>query len=535
MRLKVLKALLAVSLLSLLGVPKRAEAVPLGPFDVTIELCQNIQLISNVINSYANAAFPVTGQPGFVMMVVQRTNPLLDLCNFIVQLKNSDTTEAIFLTAEKLNDVTEQKWNDYLRLSKRTYSIANSFYDFNSGKKRKGTVEAESLAYELGDFYRQVVDLSTGQNPDAVRRRQEHDRQIAEFSQAARERAILKEGTDCPAGQPNAPDYEAKVTSDYAPNELIKAQTDNDIAYYKSRLIDLGGDFLDKVEDVATYQNDVTNLFVLGVYYAVKESNQDTQTVKPTGKKNADETAEKKAVPLKQTIQTFNALTDEKVFSTFKQKYESRYRSYAAEQWDKYAKVPGAEFLAKEKFKQLAMECNETKLMAGYSNLSPDEYERKKLEKFKECEKNTQVTRETALGLMSNLLSKLKTTLQKNKQAQSAMWTFESKYLGRKRSISRDKSGNSFQESVVCAKSPELIDLELIQAKQQAVNASYNETIAKESLKESMVRDEEMAKQKELAREVQIKSKVLEKKQEEQLNAEVSHKSLDLGGSTGSK
>lgn len=545
----VFKTLILASLILPL---REAKAVPLGPFDVTLELCQNIQFVTNIINAWSQAAFPVTGQPGFVMMVVQRTNPIMDVCNFMNQLKNASTTEAIFLTAEKLNDVTEKKWNDYLRLSKRTYSIANSVYDLNTGKKRKGTVVGTAMAQELGDFYRQVVDLSTGQNPDAVNKRnreaeaerikvqgdlekqKEKERKIAEFAQIARDRAILKEGTNCPGGIPKAPDYEEKVKGEYQPWVIQKANTDTDVAFTKSQLIDFGGVLFNEVEAVAGYQDDVQKLFVLGVSYVVKQKENKVKTVRPTGKTNADDTAEKKEEDLKQVVQEFRVKVNKGVFSKFIQKYDPRFRKWAAAEWDKYSGHPDGKLILKEQYKRLAYFCGESELRKEYKYTNNTEpYETKKIELYKRCEERVQVTRDAFINLMSDLVKNLEDVLTKNKDAQAKLWSFESEHLGRQRSISQTQTGNTFQEEVVCIKQPEAIDLEMIQAKQQAVNARYNEVMASEVLKDSMLRDQEIEKQKELAEEIRIKRQVIEKKNEEESKAQTDHKSLSLGGAVG--
>ena len=489
---------------------KKAEAVPLGPFEVSIQLCQNIQFVSSIVNAWANASFPVTGMPGMVVMFVQRTNPLLDMCDFIIQLQSADTTEAIFLTADKLNDITEQKWDDYLKLTKKTHQLANSLYDFESGKKRSGTIDAVSLANDVGDFQRMVTEISTGNNPQAIKKRQEYDQRINELAENAHNLAILKEGTTCPEPPNNSPDYFRIVETEFAPRQKLIQTTEQDINFIRYQLIDLGPRFIRGTAEVEKYYEDVQNLLVLGVTYRVDDKTQTKQTVKPTGQTKKDGTAVKKKENIQQAIQQFTATMNSQVFNEFRQKYERKYAAWANDFWKMHADNEGGRALLVSVFKPLSFECNETKLMRGYESLQGDEYERKKIERFKACEASNKPDQKKAAGLMSIYLTSLRDTLLTNKKAQGEIWTLESKYLGRKRSVALNKPGNYFQESVVCEKSPELIDLELIQTKQQEVNATYNEIIARETLKDAMVRDEEIRRQSDLANKSQQKKTQIE-------------------------
>jgi hypothetical protein len=478
---------------------QKAEAVPLGPFDVSIQLCQNLQFVSSIVNAWANATFPVTGTPGVVLMFIQQTSPLLDLCDFIIQLQQADTTEAIFLTADKLNNITEQKWDDYLRLTRTTYRLANSVYDFESGQKRAGTIDAVTLATDVGEFQRQVTELSTGNNPQAVKQRQENDQRISELANIAHERAILKEGTTCPEVAPNTPDYYKVVEQEFAPRQKIVQTTESDLNFIRYQLIDLGPRFTQGVPEVEKYYADVQNLFALGVTYNVSDKAQIKNTVKPTGKANKDGTAIRKAQPMTQATQVFTALINTQVFSEFRSKYEKSYSLWASSFWKLHSDTEGGMNLLNSVFRPLSFECNETRLMQGYEKLSTDEYAKKRVERFKLCESSNAPNEKKAAGLMGVYIAALKDSLYMNKKAQGELWGLESKYLGRKRSVSLDQTGNYFQEAVVCEKTPELIDLELIQAKQQEVNAGYNEIIARETLKDAMVRDEEIRRQKEIA------------------------------------
>jgi hypothetical protein len=488
-----------------------SDAFELGPFDVTIDLCKNVQLISSVVNAWSQAAFPVTGQPGFAVMIVQRTSPLLDLCDFVIQLKTADTTEAIFLTADKLNQITEEKWDDYLKLTKKTYQLANSVYDFNSGQKREGTLDAVQLAQDVGEFQRMVTDLGTGNNPQAVKQRQNYDQEVAELANVAHQRAILKEGTTCPEPAANTPDYYDIVDKQITPKQKIVQTTENDLNFLRYQLIDMGPRFLHDLDSIRKYHDDVQNLMALGVSYKITEKAKQSKTVKPTGKSLEDGTAEKKTENVQQTVQNFDVLTNAQMFTDFRSKYESKYAEWASAYWKEHSETEGGRQTLQTVFRPAVLECVESKLMRGYESLQGDEYERVKIERYKQCESANKMDQKRAGGLMATYIVNMRETLYQNKKAQGEIWSLESQYLGRKRSVSMDKAGNYFQESVVCEKSPEMIDLELIQAKQQEVNASYNEIIARETVKGAMIRDEEIRRQNQLAEDTRQKQRQIDK------------------------
>jgi hypothetical protein len=506
-----------------------ARAVSLGPFDVTVGLCQDVTFVTNIVSAWSNAAFPVTGQPGFVVMTLQVTNPMLDVCNYIIQLQAADTSSAIYLTADALNTVTKNAWSDQFALFKQTYRVANSVYDFNSGQKRTGTINATALAGDVGAWQRMVTDFSTGNNPQAVKRRQDYDNQVQELANIAHQRAILKEGTTCPQPASTTPDYNNVVASQINPLQKTVTDSEVQVRFLRHELIELGPKFLHDIAEVRAYYDDVQNAFARAVTYKISESTRSATTQVPTGQANPDGTAVKMAQAVPQTIQAFSIVTSSQEFSDFKGLYLARYKQWAAVYWDKAAADPSAMRELQAAFKTMAYQCNETTLMQGYS-LQGDEYNRQYAKSFKQCEQANSMTRQKLSGLMEEYLNYAIQALQQNKAAQGQIWTLQSQYLGQRRSVSLDQSGNYFQESVVCSQTPEEADLQLIQAKQAEVNASYNEIIARETVKNAMLRDEEIRRQQKTADDAKQQRQLIEKTSAAEKSAVASPASPDLGG-----
>lgn len=506
--------------------PNRASAVALGPFDVTIKLCRDIQYVTSIVNAWSQAAFPVTGQPGFVIMTVETTNPLLSVCDYIIQLSVADNTSAIFLTADKLNNITNQKWNDHLAFMKQTYRLTNSVYDFNTGKKRSGVVLSAQLAADMGTWQRQLVELSTGNNPQAIKERQEYDSQIAELANVAHQRAILKEGTTCPKPKTNSPDYAAVATT-IEETEQIKKENESDVKFYKYQLVQFGPRFLNGVENVKQYYDDVQSMMVQGV--SIKESSvtpKNVDTVAPTGERNSDGTAVRSTKQITQTVQQFSVSKDDRVFIDFKNKYERQYTAWARKFWEENSSSEGGQKILQDVFKPSLNECKESTLMGSYKSLTKDEYEKTKYDLFKKCQDSNKMDERQAIGIFSSYVDKIKDSLFSFKKNQASIWTLESQTLGRKRSINPGKSSDYLTEDVVCQETPEEVDLQLIQAKQQQVNAQYNEIIARETLKSGMQRDEEIRqKEKDTAR-IRLERMQIEKAKNAENDALASPKAI---------
>lgn len=128
---------------------KKAEAVDLGPFSVTVGFCAQIQKVGAILNSFTIVQWPVGGFPGITMGMLQNTSVIMDFCNYITQLEQLDTNQAIFFSANYLNTLTGKKWDDHLQQADRTWNLANSVYDFENGETRKVHLNLNLLIVNL--------------------------------------------------------------------------------------------------------------------------------------------------------------------------------------------------------------------------------------------------------------------------------------------------------------------------------------------------------------------------------------------------
>lgn len=132
--------------------PIKAKAVDLGPFQVGLGFCSQVNKLSAILNSYTIIQWPVTGTPGITMGMLSNTSVILDFCNYLTQLESLDTVNAIQYSASYLNNLTAKKWDDNFQQIDRLWNISNTLYDMESGSFRKGALESASTHREINDF-----------------------------------------------------------------------------------------------------------------------------------------------------------------------------------------------------------------------------------------------------------------------------------------------------------------------------------------------------------------------------------------------
>lgn len=196
--------------MAMFSVPQKAEAVNLGPFKVARGFCEKIQSLAPILNTYSMVQWPVVGFPGITMGLASNTSALLDFCNYIMQIEQLGTQDAIFFTGNYLNTLTDNKWNHHLEMADKTWNLANTVYDFEAGQQRKGTLTSVSTHREINDYMKTSYSWyhKTFNGKDAqLKNRGEREQEMNQFSGAAYRRAILSEALNCPSGQDNK-DYE---------------------------------------------------------------------------------------------------------------------------------------------------------------------------------------------------------------------------------------------------------------------------------------------------------------------------------------
>ena len=172
-----------------------AQAVNIGPFSVGLPFCREVNKLGAILNSYTIVQWPVAGVPGFTFGLLQNNSPLMDFCQYLIQLEQLDTESAIFLTANELNNLTGQKWNEHLNFMSNTWSLSKSVYDFENGKVRKASLESPAVHRRMNNTIREYSRLY-GNNE--IQTRQEREADMNRFASVVHRRAILQEAMSCP-------------------------------------------------------------------------------------------------------------------------------------------------------------------------------------------------------------------------------------------------------------------------------------------------------------------------------------------------
>lgn len=502
---------------------KKAEAVDLGPFSVTVGFCAQIQKVGAILNSFTIVQWPVGGFPGITMGMLQNTSVIMDFCNYITQLEQLDTNQAIFFSANYLNTLTGKKWDDHLQQADRTWNLANSVYDFENGETRKGAFESESTYRELNEYMKDTKQWSSktfnGRDAD-VRTRGQRENDMQRFAGAAYRRAIIKEMTSCPEPEDNK-NYGNIYSTKIRPQEVIRDEAQEDYMFFKDKLFAMGPKFLDSESELEKYINEVEQMETAGIGYEIKELKiKETTTKNSKTKTGSDKKPVKEKKELTRVAQQFTTKINEASFNNFKSKYSDRWKSWIQAQVlaaGSYGFLDNPEKRVEDEFRDLNYECNERRLMQGFDSNKPNyDFE---LDKRKEqCLANVTMDQKKSENLLNYYATQLQNALYKFKNANASIWTTESKELGRTRVITKNNTGGFQQEEVSCAQSLTPAEMDKLALKQQSVNNELNEIIAKETMKSNM-RDEEEAKQKaEANKESSIRKTMIDKKSSEQRN-----------------
>lgn len=503
---------------------KEAKAVDIGPFAVTIGFCQNIQKLGSIVNSYTQVQWPTTGYPGITMGLLSNTSVIMDFCNYIIQMEQLDSTQAIFFSANYLNTLTGKKWDDHLQQADKTWNIANSVYDFENGGTRKGALESASTHRELNEYIKDTKQWSSktfnGKDAD-VRTRAQRENDMQRLAGAAFRRAITKEMTNCPEPTNNK-NYIQLYQEQIAPKEKIRDESQEDYMFYKDKLFTMGPKFMGSETEIEKFIEEIEKIETFGVYYETKDSVVSDTTIKNSKtKKDANQKPVKEKQKITRSVQSFTAKIKDEMFNNFKTKYADRWTTWVQGTIysnGSYGFLDNAESRVESEFIDLNYECNERKLMQGIDSDKSD-YDFQLDKKRAECLASVQMDQKKIENLLNYYITKLQSSLYKFKNANAQIWTIESKELGRSRVISSKNQGDFQQEEVTCSANLTPAEMDKLALKQQSINNEFNEIIARETTKQSIAEESERKQNEEYMKEKSIQKHMIEKKNQELENA----------------
>lgn len=488
-------------------------AVDLGPFNVTMDFCKDVNKIGSILNAFNITSFPVAGLPGIASMVTMRTSPIVDMCSFINQVRSADTAEAIFLSAEKLNSITKKGNDDEIALARATFNLANSQIDFRTGKRRASSLDAVYTAQKLGDYMRKFNKYQDKQRKK--QETQEQAEQINNLARIARERAILEETSKCPVPK-DTKDYSQVYASEYQPQITDQEFYQRDMEFAQRMLVEMGPRFLKSVTEWKLYDETLQKILTDGVTYNQSTKTQNLTSWKKTNQKNPDGSFIQEKETVKKDAQVFSIQVNDKYFNQFESKFGYKWSDWVIEYWNKVKADSGNEDGLKKEFSVFAEECAPSKLSGKsfdpFSSRDQQEYDRK----AEDCSKQIGMDRKKAVSYFSLYLRILKNAVTGYKRAKASIWSLDSLYLGRNRVVTTSMKDDVAREDIVCSDSMSMADMQMVALKSQSVNVKINETIAEESVKTSQILQQQEEREREIKEDQRIRQEIANRTREEE-------------------
>lgn len=510
----------------------KAYATEVGEVDPAIAgVCHNISLLANIASQYTPtyqiAVSPAPPYTGIVVGLTQRTNVMVDFCNFVNDFQTLGTQGKVRLSKNMLNDLTANKWKEHSDQFDRTWDLADSAYDFESGERREGYLGSAQADRDLNDYVKETrgyVDRSF--NSEDAQSDSAKNRQIdlAEIAKNARDGAILKEATQCPDAE-NNPNYRNIYDKDIRPQVKIRDADTENAAYFKEKLIQIGTKFLNNVGEMDEYFNDVYALESRGITFDVQILKRtDTSVVPSKTRKNADGTPKQNPKELSRIYQKFTAKIFDNMFTNFSQKWNGKWQD-----WIRYTYLTktsiygllGAQERIEAEFRDLSAECRESILMAG---MTPDQanYELEYDKRNERCKNSTEVDQKKSENLLQYYATQYQNALYRKQQATAKIWSVESEILRINRFISKNNNTDvsSFrEEDIKCTQTLEPSEMKLLAVKQRNVLVKSKEIIAKNMMKKTIRMQEKQRSQKEYSKDIAERAKFTQKKMNDEQRA----------------
>lgn len=511
-----------------------------------IKFCQNFSKISSISSimmpQFWPAVSPLPPWGGIMMGLTQNTNVVVDLCDFVLAFGEWDESQKIHGSKRFVNDLTGRKFQDDFDMVDKTWNLANSVYDFESGEKRKGALESEQSNRELNDYMRDLNEYTANkQMSEAEKRRANsgYTGEIQQFSSLVAKSANIDDAMNCPDAS-NNPKYQELYEKNIAPEAAIRVDAINDQNFYKERLYELGKFmFKGDLANFDRYMADTDRLEVMAVGLEAKESKYEEETSKPGKRKNSKGHVIPEKKVLIKKYQIYDTKVYDQVFSTYKEKYSDKWKE--AVKWEYLSKTTefgafaGADERVERTFRNFNYECSEKKIMGNYDVNKPDydaQYEKKKTQ----CEESLNVNEKKAENLFQYYAVQYQNSLYKEKKSLAKIWTFESRYLGANRMVSGGNAGAGFKtENVKCENNLEPADMEKLALKQQSVNNELKEMIAKNKIKKNVRESAQKESENKYKAETDRKKKMVDlkasdQKKQDKMNTGLTPSRSGIGG-----
>ena len=228
-----------------LNFPANSPPSTLGPI---VNFCQNYQYLQGVIatstQSLWTAASPVPPYSGIVVALTQRSNILIDFCSYVMNMATSDLRGQILGTSAYLNTLTGGAYQQNFAMFNSTFSLADSYYDINTGKKRPGGLDGQQGIQKVNDYLVQLRKWNNDRNmtqQDRINADKQQASDMNELVQTAAQNANLKAALNCPNQDSSlVPDYPNIQKTELQPHYDKKSKLEPVLNFYKNQLYSLG-------------------------------------------------------------------------------------------------------------------------------------------------------------------------------------------------------------------------------------------------------------------------------------------------------
>lgn len=510
------------------------SAFGMGTDNPMLKICEYANSVASIINAYPNLLPSLTPIPyvpfvipGMLVGMSQRTSVLLEMCNLLQDIVALDTQGAIYAIGRMTNTLTDNKWSHHLNMADSTWNLANQLYDFNEGKQRKGSLTSAMAHRDINDFMKTSYGWynKTFNDSDAqLKNRGERETDMNQYASLVQKRAILAEALACPDASTN-PNYQTIYKTQIAPQERKRVDAQDNIIFFKGKLLQMGPRFMNTQEDLELYVKELENLERNGVTYKISNQIISETTSKPGTRTDKEGKPIMSDVKVKRNIQQWDAQLFADVFEKFKTKWSPKWSDYVNARWvgqsrgfltslfDKGSRRSPVE----EEFQDLNFECNPSRLMLGF-DMSRQDYEKVRDQKYNDCMTKTKLNQKTAENLLTYYVGQLQVQLKVLKDANAIIWTKESEILGVNRSVqSKPNSDGYQQETISCSKGNKLSEAELkkLELQQQSLNTELKGMTAKQHHKKATLMEMKAQADKESSEERNKRNAFAESKQKQ--------------------
>lgn len=486
------------------------DTAKIGPISVNLAFCEKIDKISGILNAFTNVSWPVTGVPGITMGVLQRSNVILDFCDFLTRLNQMNTTDKIFSAADYGNKLMGNKFDDQIGIMKSTWDIKDVFID-ESGKGRPiSKIATASNASRLNSYYKEATDyydkhLNTG-DPINVRNRSEMEGDLNRLNQIAYQKSIINDMTNCPKTDPKNAKYDRVYENDVVPQQDIVDSKFENMTFYSNSLRSMG---IKISNDEAKYKDYLKNLnaFETSVaVYTIQVATEKADSLKkvlvsPAPKDPKENRYKDQTTKIDKKYQRFDAKNHPDEIDKFLKKYNTPWTT-----WTKSRSVQEttgflsgglfADSITKieDEFKDPEVFCNRAEITRKLGTSNPTTLSERTQQEFEKCVKDTNVSIAKAGGLFSFYVNQYAKEILDHKLAQGKIWTIESYHLGYFRTVNGQMDLDGFtQDKVACAPIDNLAKVNELGVKTEQINANLNQMIVEQLMKKNQQAELERA------------------------------------------